>query len=111
MGSERQLKDSAGRGLTSTLRPRNLDEEKQREERVKILWDFTCQAGQTISEIGSSPAGPGRRHVRLEYHRPDRALARDLNISRAGPDAVGPPSLGPVQSARVGPTRKDPWIF
>ena len=111
MGSERRPKDAAGRGVTSTLRPRNIGEEdKQREERVKIYHEnLTRQAGRPTSEIGILRAGLGRRLVKS--HRPGRSSARDLNISRAGPDAVGPPSLGPVQSARVGPTRKDPWIF
>ena len=37
--SERLPKETAGPGLTSTLLPRNLEEEKtQHEERAKILW-------------------------------------------------------------------------
>ena len=37
--------------------------------------------------MGNSLAGPGRRRVKLKSHRPDRAWARDLNISPAGPGA------------------------
>ena len=65
------------------------------------------------SEIGNSLAGPGRRRVGLESHRPGRARARDFeNITRwtgrwlgqatsAWPGSTSPP--------RVGPTRKNRW--
>ena len=37
VASEQLPKETAGRGLTSTLRPRNLEEETQREEGAKIF--------------------------------------------------------------------------
>ena len=83
--SERLPKQDVGRGLTSTLLHRNLeDEETQHEETAKISENLMGQAGQTTSEIGNSLAGPGRRRVGLEFHRPGRAWARDLKISPAG---------------------------
>ena len=74
-----------GPGLTNTLLllPRNPEEERQHEETAKYSENLTGQAGQTTSEIGNSLAGPGRRRVGLEYHRPGRAWARDFeNITR-----------------------------
>ena len=44
-------------------------------------------------------AGPGRRRVGLEYHRPGRAWARDLKIAPAGPGA------GWARRGRPGPAR------
>ena len=74
--SERLPKEAAGPGLTSTLLPRNLEEEETQSRRNSekyILENLTGQAGQTTSEIGNSLAGPGRRFVGLESHRPGRA--------------------------------------
>ena len=85
--SERLPKEDAGRGLTSTLRPRNLEKETQHDGRAKYSENLTGQAGQTTREIGNSLAGSGRRRVGLKSHRPSRAWARDLKISRAGPGA------------------------
>ena len=67
----------------------------------KYSENLTGQAGQTTSEIGNSLAGPGRRRVGLESHRPGRAWARDLKISRAGPGA------GWAGRGRPGPARSD----
>ena len=87
--------------------PRNLEEETQHEETAKYSENVTGQAGQTTSEIGNSLAGPGRRRVGLEYHRPGRAWARDFeNITRwagrglgqapsARPGSTPPPRVGP----------------
>ena len=73
--SERLPKETAGPGLTSTLLPRNLEEEvtQQHEETAKYSENLTSQAGQTNSDIGNSLAGPGRRRVGLGSHRPGRA--------------------------------------
>ena len=76
--SERLPKEAAGPGLTSTLLPRNLEEEEtQHEETAKNI-------------LRISRARPGRRPVRLETRWPGRAdVAWDWNIT----DLVG---LGPV---------------
>ena len=98
--SERLPKKNAGRRLTSS----------RRSNSAKNEWHYstslTGQAEQTTSEITISRAGPGRRRVRLESHRPGRTSARALTISPDGPGAVGP-----APPARVGSTRKDPWIL
>ena len=93
--SERLPKEAAGPGLTSTLLPRNLEEETQHEENYENL---TGQARQTTIEIGNSLAGPDRRRAGLESPRPGRAWARDFeNITRwAGRE------LGQAPSARLG---------
>ena len=113
--SERLPKQDVGRGLTSTLLHRNLeDEETQHEETAKISENLMGQAGQTTSEIGNSLAGPGRRRVGLESHRPGRAWARDFeNITRwAGRGLGQAPSARPGSTPppRVGPTRKNRWV-
>ena len=59
------------------------------------------QAGETTSENGNSLAGPGRRRLGLESHRPGRAWARDLKISPAGPGA------GCARRRRLGPARSN----
>ena len=86
---------SKPRGDSSTKKQRKYSE------------NLTGQAGQTTSEIGNSLAGPGRRRVGLESHRPGRAWARDFeNITRwagrglgqapsARPGSTPPPRVGP----------------
>ena len=55
---ERRPKEAAGRGLTNTLLPRNLEEEEARHEKQrKYSENFTGQAEQTTSEIGNSLVG------------------------------------------------------
>ena len=117
VASERLPKEATGRRLTSTLRPRNLEEEEiQHEERAKYSENLTGQAGQTISEIRNSLAGPSRRRVGLESHRPGRAWARDLKTSRragpapdwAGRGRPGPPRLGPTCKSWPHPPNR--WI-
>ena len=97
--SERLPKDAAGPGLTSTLLPRNLEEEtQQHKEQRKYSENLTGQAGQTTSEIGNSLAGPGRRRVGLESHRPGRAWARDFeNITRWAGRGLQRRRLGPAR--------------
>ena len=109
--SERLPKEAAGPGLTSTLLPRNLEEEtQQHEEQRKYPENLTGQAGQTTSEIGNSLAGPGRRRVGLESHRPGRAWARDFeNITRRAGRGLGQAPLarpGSTPPPRVGPPAK-----
>ena len=79
-------------------------EDSTKKER-KCSENRTCQAGQTTSEIGNSLAGPGRRRVGLEIHRPGRAWALNIeNISRwAGR------GLGQAPSARPGSTPPESW--
>ena len=90
--------------------PRNPEEERQHEETAKYSENLTGQAGQTTSEIGNSLAGPGRRRVGLESHRPGRAWARDFeNITRwAGRGLGQAPSARPASTPppRVGPPAK-----
>ena len=75
--SERLPKEAVGGGLKSTLRPRNLEEERHSAENE-----------QNVQRI--SRARPGRRPVKLETRGPGRAdVARDWNLA----DQVG---LGPV---------------
>ena len=85
-GNERLPKEPAVRGLTSTLRSRNLEEETQHKERI-YSEHLTGQAGQTTSEIGNWLAAPGRPRVGLESHRPVRAWARDLEKCHDGAGA------------------------
>ena len=70
--NERIAKEAAGRGLTNTLRPQNLEEEETQQESeniLRILW-----------------ARPGRQPVRLETRWPGRAdVAWDWNLT----DQVG----------------------
>ena len=77
----------------------------------KYSENLTGQAGQTTSEIGNSLAGPDRRRVGLESHRPGRAWARDFdNITRLAGCGLGQaPSARPGSTPlpRVGPTRKN----
>ena len=55
--SERLPKQDVGRGLTSTLLHRNLeDEDTQHEATAKISKNLLGQAGQTTSEIGNTLA-------------------------------------------------------
>ena len=63
--SKRLPKDTAGRGLTSTLRPRNLVKEKTQREERKYYSNLTGQAGQATGEILISRTGLGRRRVTL----------------------------------------------
>ena len=95
---------------TQVSRTRRHNTKKQR----KYSENHTGQAGQTTSGIGNSLAGPGRRRVGLEYHRPVRAWARDLQkITRwAGRGLGQAPSARPGSTPpqRVGPTRKNRWI-
>ena len=111
--SERLPKQAAGPGLRArycheTSRRRRHSTKKYER---KYSQNLTGQAGQTTSEIGSSLAGPGRRRVGLESHRPGRAWARDLeNITRRAGRGVGQaPSARPGSTPlpRVGPTRKN----
>ena len=100
--------------------PRGGDTARRNSENKKKTQNLTGQAGQTTSEIGNSLAGPGRRRVGLESHRPRRAWARDFeNITRwAGCGLGQAPSARPGSTPppRVGPTRKKKldlkyWIF
>ena len=72
--------------------------------------NLTGQAGQTTSEIGNSLAGPGRRRVGLESHRPGWAWARDFeNITRWAGRGLGQALSarpGSTPHPRVGPTVK-----
>ena len=83
--SERLSKEAAGPELTSTLLPRNLEEEEtQHEETAKNI-------------LRISRARPGRRPVRLETRWRGRAdVAWDWNLT----DLVG---LGPV-ILKISPT-------
>ena len=63
--------ETAGRRLTSLLRPRNFEQEKQRKYWVKYF-------------LRISRARPGRRPVRLESRGPGRPTARGIGISQAG---------------------------
>ena len=58
---------------------------------------------------GISRTALGRRQ--LESRRLGQASARDSNIPRAGPGAVGPARPGSVLLARVGSTRKKRWVI
>ena len=74
--SERLPKDTAGHGLTSTLRPRNLEEEEEKtqcKQRAKIFreshgpgqaddqrdWNLAGRVGPTARGIGISQTGFG----------------------------------------------------
>ena len=97
--SERLPKEAAGPGLTSTLRPRNLEEETARRNSENIL--------------RISRARPCRRPVRLETRWLGRAdVAWDWNL----PDLVGlglvileispaGPGAGWARRRRLGPAR------
>ena len=80
-------------GLTSTLRPRNLDEEeKQRHGANQIRYfsdNLKGEAGRTTSKIEITQAGPDRRRVRLDSHRLGRASVHDLKNYR-GPGLARP---------------------
>ena len=103
--SERLPKEATGRGLTSTLLPRNLEEETQHEETQRNI-------------LRISRARPGRRSARLETRWPGGAdVAWDGNLTdlvglgpvirkhpplgraRAGPGAVGPARLDPTSES------------
>ena len=70
-----------------------------RRKSENILRISRTRPGRRVSEIGNSLAGPGRRRVGLESHRPGRAWARDLKVSPAGPGA-GWTSRGRPRPAR-----------
>ena len=81
-----------------------------RRKSENILRNATGHAGQTTSEIGNSLAGPGRRRLGLESHRPVRAWARDFeNTTRWAGRGLGRPP-GSTPPPGVGPTRKNRWI-
>ena len=81
----------------------------------KYSENLTGQAGQTTSEIGNSLAGPGRRRVGLESHRPGRAWARDIeNPNRwagLGQARSAPPGSTTLPTHPQKPLDLKYWIF
>ena len=114
--SERIPKEDAGPGLTSTLLPRNLEEETQHEETLgteNMLRISRARPG--IRPVRLEARWPGRCRVGFDSPRPGRAQARDFgnNITRwAGRGLGEAPSHRPGSPPppRVGPTRKNRWI-
>ena len=103
-------KDTAGRGLTSTLWPRNFEEEEPwlEDKSENDLRMPQAGPGRRPCEMKISRTGLGRRWVRLEYLGLGQASARDSTISPAGPGGrAGParPIYAPL--VRVGSTGKN----
>ena len=75
---------------------------KKEQKRYEHLM---AQAGQTTSEIEKSMAGPGRRRVGLESHRPGRAWACDFeNITGWAGRRLGQARLARPRSAPLAKT-------
>ena len=86
------------------------DEPQSEDERENDLRISQARPDRDALRAGTSRSGLGLRSVKKESRKLGHALARDSNIPRAGPGAVGPAWPGRAPLAKVGSTRKHRWV-